>query len=93
VPVAPVNRTRLAAIAPNPTGGRTLICFELRERCDARIRVCDVSGRAVKTVHDGMTNPGRHELDWDAGGIAPGLYFLVFDAFSTHETRKVTVVR
>ena len=45
------------------------------------ISVYDVSGRKVRSLVNGFTAPGRHQLSWDGRSdegvqVTPGVYFL-----------------
>ncbi|MEZ5064802.1 MAG: hypothetical protein R3B81_08685 [bacterium] len=62
------------------------------------VRVFDVLGRRVTTVHDGPLPEGRHELVWnhDLGEgrrVSSGIYFLVIRTAGWSATQKLLVVR
>ncbi|MCK9997142.1 MAG: choice-of-anchor D domain-containing protein, partial [Candidatus Krumholzibacteria bacterium] len=63
--------TRILPNAPNPFNPRTEIRFELAKAGQARLTIYDVTGRRVKTMHDGHLGSGPHSLVWqgrDDGG-------------------------
>lgn len=65
---------RLDQNYPNPFNPSTKISFELQEASYVRLDVYDVSGRRVAGLRNGWTPAGRHSVNWDASGLASGLY-------------------
>lgn len=79
-PVVSVPRVeaRLQA-APNPARATTSLRFALPREAAVSLRVHDLAGRLVATVHEGVLAGGSHSLQWDGhsdGGLTapPGLY-------------------
>ena len=90
--------TALHANVPNPFNPATKIAFDLAHAGAVRLRVFDVAGHAVKTLVDGATPAGRHEVTWtgldDAGRrVSSGVYFyqLITDGFS--QTRRMALLK
>jgi flagellar hook assembly protein FlgD len=54
------------------------------------LEICDITGRVVETLVNGEKEFGKHEVKWDARGLATGVYFakLVVDG-SSEETKKL----
>lgn len=89
---------------PNPLAGHTMLSFALARASAVRLIVYDVSGRAIRTLLDGVLAAGSHEVAWDgadASGarVSAGVYFCRMEArpegdgaIRTFE-RKLTVVR
>lgn len=83
VDVAPQAAPRLFALAPgapNPFRDRTTIGFTLPEGGLTALRVYDIAGRLVRTLHSGWLPAGPHRAVWDrrtqSGTLAPaGVYF------------------
>lgn len=89
--------TELQSIAPNPVGAATTIRYSLAERGRVSIGVHDVSGRLVRSLVNGTLDPGHHVVSWngedDAGhDLAPGVYFVRYQAGSQSFRKKVTVL-
>ena len=73
--------SRIEAVYPNPFNPQTKVLLAMHEAGPVTVRVYDVQGRLVRTLHDGALAAGRHELPWngtdDAGRAAPsGVYFV-----------------
>jgi hypothetical protein len=66
---------------PNPFNPRTKIEFGMREAGRATVRVFDVRGRLVRTLVDRDLPAGNHSIDFDADGMASGIYLM---ALSVH---------
>ncbi len=61
-------------------------------------RVVDIAGREVRTMVDRILVAGVHPLRWDGRdqqlrAAEAGVYFLVVDTGSRHQTRKIVLAR
>jgi hypothetical protein len=97
VDVAP-KQTALFANVPNPFNPTTKIAFDLARAGQVKLQIFDVAGHVVKTLVNGATPAGRHELTWtgldgDGRRVSSGVYFyqLVTDDFS--QTRKMALLK
>jgi len=77
---------------PNPARGQATVQFAVPESQDVTLRMYDVLGRTVRTVHRGKTD-GRQELRLDLSGLASGAYFLRLEAGQQTQTQKLTIIR
>lgn len=78
---------------PNPFNPSTRIIFTLPRRQNVRLEVFDVLGRSVALLVDGQRNSGRHELDFDAGGLASGVYVYLLSTQDGVRVRRMTLIR
>ena len=79
---------------PNPFNPTTTISFSVPAEARVRISVFDVTGRRVATLADRVYSPGVHELDWEAGAFASGIYFYRMESDARLiQTRKMTLVK
>lgn len=83
----------VAQNTPNPVSSRTTISFTTREAGTVRIRVFDASGRQVATVADRAFATGTHAVDFDASGLAAGVYVYSVEVNGFGTARQMTVVR
>ncbi|MBN2000151.1 T9SS type A sorting domain-containing protein, partial [candidate division KSB1 bacterium] len=60
---------------PNPFNPSTNIAFNVPLPSDVRVTIFDISGREIATIANGHHEPGRHEIFFDASGLASGVYF------------------
>ncbi len=77
---------------PNPFTDTTVLRVQAA-RGPARLRVMDALGRHVTTLFDGTTDAEARDLHWEAGNVAPGLYFVVLETAGQRVVRPVTLVR
>jgi hypothetical protein len=88
----------LAPIAPNPFVAPGEIAYSLPVAGPVRLAVYDVQGRARAVLAEGVAEPGRHVVRWDARSasgarLEAGVYFVRLTAGDRVETRKLTLVR
>ncbi|MBD3336445.1 MAG: hypothetical protein GF355_13100 [Candidatus Eisenbacteria bacterium] len=97
-PAGVSSRIQLAA-RPNPApAGRTEIQLTLPETGPAELFVTDVSGRVVRRLAWGRTEPLEDMVRWngrdDSGAAAaPGIYFIHCVQGENRVSRRLTVVR
>ncbi len=94
----PGVRTRLYGAAPNPFNARTNVEFELVEAGVVSLRIYDVRGRLVRSLHEGVLPAGRNGFDWDgrddAGQSAgSGVYFFRLRSHGTELTARCVLVK
>jgi hypothetical protein len=87
--------------APNPFRFSTRLEFQVDEDMAAMpvsIQVLDVTGRALRTLFEGLQSSGKHVITWDGQDgsgrpVANGVYFLQLRNGSDSMQQRVTVVR
>jgi len=90
----PVYEPKLLGAFPNPLATSTRIQFQLSRQSQVNLRICDVSGRTVATLADGVLKPGIYRRDWEVAPTVPnGIYFLDFTAGAYRTTRKLVIAR
>jgi hypothetical protein len=78
---------------PNPFNPSTTIAFELPSASDVTLTIFDLMGREVATVASGMLSAGRHEVRWDAGRLASGMYVYRLRAGSFVKSKTLSLVK
>ena len=83
---------------PNPFNPFTTIKYQIPVRTVVHLSVFDVTGRLVRTLVHGSTDPGFHTVRWDGRdgrGVpaASGIYFSMFRAGSYSETKRMVLLR
>jgi len=64
-------------VAPNPASGAVTLWFKLPEEGEARLEVLSATGQVVDVVADGVYSKGMHTVQWDAGHLKGGMYFVL----------------
>ncbi len=62
------------------------------ERYPTRITVYSVSGNVVAKVLDELKAPGHYELNWNASGLAAGIYFYEFLCGNHRKMKKMVII-
>jgi hypothetical protein len=75
---------------PNPFNPQTTIRFYNPKQGMASLKIYDINGRLVETLHQGQLNKNWHELTWRAKGHASGAYFARL--ISGNETRNIKLM-
>jgi hypothetical protein len=65
---------------PNPFNPVTSIGFEISAESMVQISIFNLKGQEVETLVNGLTSPGMYSINWDAGHVASGVYFVHFTA-------------
>ncbi len=89
---------RLVQNTPNPFNPMTTIAFSVPHESQVAIRVYDVSGRVVRTLVDGVTEPGRHAAVWDGRNdhgesCGSGVYFCVMETPEFRGSSKMMLLK
>ncbi|MBD3348078.1 MAG: T9SS type A sorting domain-containing protein [Candidatus Eisenbacteria bacterium] len=89
----------LSQNAPNPFNPRTTLSFSVPPSAGpVSISVYDASGRLVRSLFDGPSEPGKHRVTWDgrdgAGNrVASGIYFARMIAPDFAASRKMILIK
>jgi len=78
---------------PNPFNPATTIGYTIEQRTNVRLVIYDLLGREVATLVNGVREPGRYEIQFDASGLSSGLYFYRLRAGTFEDTRKMMLLR
>ena len=79
--------------APNPFNRSTAIAFALPQAMHVTLNVYSLLGERVASVLSEDLPAGTYRTNWDATGIASGVYLYRLQAGSYRETRKLVVMR
>ena len=102
IPVGIARRKNETAIAeeftlfqnlPNPFNSTTNIRFQIVDFGFVSLKVYDITGREVATMVSSRLTAGRYKYDWDASGLASGIYFYQLVAGNYSETRKMILLQ
>ncbi len=82
------------AISPNPFVNSVTFSYAVPVIQNVQLRICDSSGRHIKTLVDEPQTPGTYTVIWssqDESGdvVHPGVYFIVFEYGDKSVKRKI----
>jgi hypothetical protein len=85
---------------PNPFNAQTRIAFTVpaasaggQKPGRASLKVYDALGREVATLVNTEVEPGRHVVQWDAAGLASGVYYYRLIVGAHSSTRTLVLIR
>ena len=84
---------RLEQNYPNPFNPSSKINFSLPKSGDVTLVVFDASGKLVETILQGYRLAGSYETEFNASGLASGVYFYTLRAGEFTETKKMVIVK
>lgn len=84
--------------APNPFRIDTGIAFSVSRSAATSLKIYDVRGRHVRTLLDGVSDPGRHRVTWDGrdgsrNPVGNGVYFYRLSIGDWSDTRKMLHIK
>ena len=66
---------------PNPFNPTTTISYQLKEKGFVKLNVYDITGKLIKVLVNQTQDPGSHETEFNAKGLASGIYFYRLEIF------------
>ena len=78
---------------PNPFNASTILNYQLPVASSISLQVYDTAGRLVETLVDGWRSAGVHELTFDAGDLAAGIYFARLEAGDYVGVQKLVLIK
>jgi hypothetical protein len=80
---------RLCPNFPNPFNPSTRIVFFLPVEEHISVKVFAVTGQELETLVEGVVPAGEHDLNWDATGLASGMYLCRLQAGAFVQTIRM----
>ena len=78
---------------PNPFNPTTVIRYGLPEAAKVRLTVYNVLGEQIAELLNEERGAGYHEVNFNASGIASGVYYYRIETGSFVSVRKLVVVK
>jgi hypothetical protein len=66
---------------PNPFNPSTTISYRLKEKAFVKLDVYDITGKLIKVLVNQIKDPGLYETEFNAKGLASGIYFYRLEVF------------
>jgi len=76
---------------PNPFNTTTEIAFQVTKPCLVSLNVYDALGRQVAPLINKKMDSGTHKVNFDAKGLAEGVYFYRLNMDGSSSARKMTL--
>ncbi len=78
---------------PNPFNPTTTIEYALPKSTDVTLKVYNLLGREVATLVNSKQQAGRHQVKFDAGSLASGVYFYRITTPEFNKVRKMMLIK
>ena len=78
---------------PNPFNPATTIKFSIPEQSRVTLKIYDVLGREVRTLVNEVRNAGSHDVNFDASGLASGMYIYSIKAGDYNASKKMMLLK
>ena len=84
---------------PNPFNNQTIIPYHLDKRATVTFKLFTIEGRMIRSLQNGVVDPGSHKLHLQTTGLASGLYLYRMQAVPetgssvTTASRKMILIR
>jgi hypothetical protein len=88
-----INDFTLFPNYPNPFNPSTVIKWQMNVSSKVTIKIFDVLGREVKTLFDGVKNPGVYYADFNGQNLASGVYYCRLTAGGLSQTRAMLLLK
>lgn len=76
---------------PNPFSTFTTVAYELSRPGQVSVEVFDFSGRKIATLFQGFQMQGNHEVTFEAGALADGMYLATIKTSQGITTQKMVL--
>jgi hypothetical protein len=86
-------RCKLNDNFPNPFTLSTTISFSISSKSYVSLRVFDINGREVSTIVSEELNAGTHQRQWNASGLAGGVYYCRLVVNDFIQSKKLMLMR
>jgi hypothetical protein len=78
---------------PNPFNPTTTIEYALPKSTDVTLTVYNLLGREVATLVNSKQKAGNHQVKFDAGSLASGVYFYRIETPEFNKVRKMMLIK
>ncbi len=78
---------------PNPFNPSTSIKFDLTDASLVKLAIYDMLGREVDVLINQQLGAGTHNISFNAGNLASGVYFYKIETGSFSDIKKMTLVK
>jgi hypothetical protein len=83
------DREPLLLNYPNPFQSITTITYQLPVSSYVELSIYDISGRKVTTLVKERQQPEKYEVEWNAEGMNPGIYFCELKTGQIRQVMKM----
>ena len=89
----PGTSRSVVSIFPHPVRDAAILRYAIPAGGDVHLALFDAAGRQVRTMVDETLRGGVHEVQFDRGSLAAGLYFSRLRSAGYESIRKIVIAR
>ena len=78
---------------PNPFNPTTIIKYDLTEFSNVKLSIYDINGKLVQTLLNSNMPAGKYEIEWNAAGVASGIYIYSIESGNTVLNKKLILLK
>lgn len=78
---------------PNPFTSSTMISYSLKKKSEVTVSVFSHAGIKIAELENENKESGNHQLEWNAGNVTPGIYFLEIKSGESVLLRKMVLIK
>jgi len=78
---------------PNPFNPRTMINYQLPMTSAVELSIYNLLGQKVATLVNERKRAGRHQVEWNAGDFASGVYLYRLTAGDFQQIKKMVLIK
>jgi alkaline phosphatase D len=78
---------------PNPFNPRTIINYELPTTNYVELGIYNLLGQKMITLVSEKQRAGKYSVEWDASGMASGIYYYMIKAGEFQDVKKMILIR
>ncbi len=78
---------------PNPFNPVSTIFYELSEYSEIKLSIFDANGQFVKELLNDLKSPGRYKVEFNASGLASGVYFYRLTVNGNSDSKKMMLLK
>jgi hypothetical protein len=78
---------------PNPFNPSTMISWQLAVSSHVELSIYNILGQKVVTLVDKKQSAGNHQIEWDASGLASGVYMYCLNVNGQEASMKMILLR
>lgn len=86
-------KTQLLPAFPNPFNPTTTLRYELSKPGNITLEVYSVTGQLIQRVQNGFQPVGVHHIQFNANGLASGVYVVRFESDGFQQHQKLMLVK
>ena len=78
---------------PNPFNPSTTITYQVPNPAEVELSIYNLLGQKVATLVSKKQPAGQYQVEWDASGLASGIYYYMIKAGEFRQVKKMVLVR